>query len=135
MFPKDPIYGTSILCKINPKNPGCGGGKGGNGGGKANNGNGGGNEGGNGGGNGADDAGVEEHPVPDERSEDGGNGGDNGGGNGGDNQGGNQGGNGAAEADYSAEGIAKRKQAILDAIKKNVPGLELTPDDLVPVSV
>ena len=29
LFLTDPIYGTSILCKINPKNPGCGGGSGG----------------------------------------------------------------------------------------------------------
>ena len=33
MFSTDPIYSTSDLCKINPKNPGCGGGGNGNGGG------------------------------------------------------------------------------------------------------
>ena len=42
----DPIFGTNILCKINPTNPGCGGG-----GGKK------GNGGGNGGENGGDNGG------------------------------------------------------------------------------
>ena len=37
----DPIYSISILCKINPKNPGCGGGNGGGKGGKNGGGNGG----------------------------------------------------------------------------------------------
>ena len=34
VFLTDPIFGTNILCKINPTNPGCGGGGGkkGNGG-------------------------------------------------------------------------------------------------------
>ena len=53
LFLTDPIYGMSILCKINPKNPGCGGGSGG---GKNGNGNGGKGKGkgkGNGGGNGS----------------------------------------------------------------------------------
>merc|ERR1711874_703134 len=36
-----PIYSISILCKINPKNPGCGGGNGGGKGGKNGGGNGG----------------------------------------------------------------------------------------------
>jgi hypothetical protein len=39
------------------------------------------------------------------------------------------------ETDYSAAGIAARKQALIDAIKKNVPDTKLTPDDLVPISV
>merc|ERR1719384_2562443 len=43
-----PIFGTNILCKINPRNPGCGGG----GGGKKGNGNDGGGNGNNGGGSG-----------------------------------------------------------------------------------
>ena len=61
----------------------------------------------------------------------------NGSGNGGGNEEGNSGGNGGetSEEDYSAEGIAKRKAAIIAAISKNVPGLELTPDKLVPISV
>ena len=41
----------------------------------------------------------------------------------------------APETDYSAAGIAARKQALIDAIKKNVPDTQLTPDDLVPISV
>ena len=41
----------------------------------------------------------------------------------------------APETDYSATGIAARKQALIDAIKKNVPDTKLTPDDLVPISV
>ena len=41
----------------------------------------------------------------------------------------------APETDYSAAGIAARKQALIDAIKKNVPDTKLTPDDLVPISV
>ena len=45
-FLTDPIFGTNILCKINPTNPGCGGG----GGKKGNGGNGGENGGDNGGG-------------------------------------------------------------------------------------
>ena len=50
MFSTDPIFGTNILCKINPTNPGCGGGGGGGGGKKGNGGNGGENGGGNSGG-------------------------------------------------------------------------------------
>ena len=46
VFLTDPIFGTNILCKINPTNPGCGGG----GGKKGNGGNGGENGGDNGGG-------------------------------------------------------------------------------------
>ena len=46
VFLTDPIFGTNILCKINPTNPGCGGG-----GGKK------GNGGGNGGENGGDNGG------------------------------------------------------------------------------
>jgi hypothetical protein len=41
----------------------------------------------------------------------------------------------APETDYSDAGIAARKQALIDAIKKNVPDTKLTPDDLVPISV
>ena len=48
LFSTDPIFGTNILCKINPTNPGCGGG--GGGGKKGNGGNGGENGGGNSGG-------------------------------------------------------------------------------------
>ena len=40
-----------------------------------------------------------------------------------------------SETDYSATGIAARKQALIDAIRKNVPDTKLTPDDLVPISV
>merc|ERR1711953_339170 len=93
-----PIYSTSDLCKINPKNPGCGGSANGNGG-----------DGSNGGG-------------------------DGGNGNGGDIQPNNAPG-GATGPDYSASGIAARKAALIAAISKNVPGLQLTPDDLVPISV
>ena len=43
LFSTDPIYSTSDLCKINPKNPGCGGsGNGGSNGGNGNGANGGG---------------------------------------------------------------------------------------------
>ena len=54
LFLTDPIYGMSILCKINPKNPGCGGSSGGkNGNGGKGKGKGKGNGGGNGSGNGS----------------------------------------------------------------------------------
>lgn len=54
-----PIYGTNILCKINPQNPGCGGGGGGAA--RGNNGNGGKN-GANGGGNRQNQS--KSHPAP-----------------------------------------------------------------------
>ena len=50
MFSTDPIFGTNILCKINPTNPGCPVGGGGGGGKKANGVNGGNNNGGENGG-------------------------------------------------------------------------------------
>ena len=139
MFSTDPIYSTSDLCKINPKNPGCGGGGNGNGGGNGKGNDGGANGNGeNGGGNGS---GGNQVPILDPTNgsaDDGGNsgeGGDVNAGSGGNGGGGNGNGGGSTGPDYSAEGIAKRKAALIAAISKNVPGLELTPDDLVPISV
>merc|ERR1711879_687279 len=124
---------TSILCKINPKNPGCGGG---NGGGKG--GEGGGNGGGDGEGHGneanggGDGSGGNQVDILDPIN---GNANDvgNSGGDGGDIQP-NNAPSGAMGPDYSASGIAARKAALIAAISKNVPGLQLTPDDLVPIS-
>ena len=131
LFSTDPIYSTSDLCKINPKNPGCGGS--GNGGSNGGNGN-----GANGGGDGS---GGNQVDILDPISGNGGDGGDggNGGGDGGNGNGGdiqpNNAPSGATGPDYSASGIAARKAALIAAISKNVPGLQLTPDDLVPISV
>ena len=126
MFSTDPIYSTSDLCKINPKNPGCGGSANGNGG------------DGNGANGGGDGSGGNQVDILDPISGNGGDGG-NGGGDGGNGNGGdiqpNNAPSGATGPDYSASGIAARKAALIAAISKNVPGLQLTPDDLVPISV
>ena len=127
LFSTDPIYSTSDLCKINPKNPGCGGSANGNGG------------NGNGANGGGDGSGGNQVDILDPISGNGGDGG-NGGGDGGNENGGgdiqpNNAPSGATGPDYSASGIAARKAALIAAISKNVPGLQLTPDDLVPISV
>merc|ERR1712008_37932 len=108
-----PIYGTSFLCKINPTNPGCGGGGGGGGGGgkKANGGNGGNGGNSNGGENGGEDANA--HPAPAAAPETA------------PETAPRAAPEAAPETDYSAAGIAARKQALIDAIKKNVPDTKL----------
>ena len=130
MLSTDPIYSTSDLCKINPKNPGCGDGSGGNqvqildptnenAVDDGNSGGGGGNENGGNSGGGDNENGGNNQPNN---------------GNGGENAPQRAPAGGTTGPDYSAEGIAKRKAALIAAISKNVPGLELTPDDLVPIS-